>query len=157
MGVYTFQTEDKIVKFTYNVGNNQVPYACAYGERNIYYLSDQFVYIPYESILNEKRISEMDESYEPYEFLYNTSTGIELKSLTLIATRFSDDEFEDLDEDLDEDVIYNGTNEIVKIFNQKCVICLENDSIYAFRNCGHLWLCENCFDSKITKCVVCRI
>ena len=48
------------------------------------------------------------------------------------------------------------SNEIVKIFNQKCVICLENDSVYAFRNCGHLCLCENCFDSKITKCVVCR-
>ena len=67
------------------------------GERNIYYLSDQFVYIPYESILNEKRISEMDESYEPYEFLYNTREGerIKLKSLTLIATRFNDDEFEE--------------------------------------------------------------
>ena len=44
MGVYTFETEDKIVKFISNVGNNQVPYAYAYGERNIYYLSDQFVY-----------------------------------------------------------------------------------------------------------------
>ena len=65
-GIYTFETEDKIVKFISNVGPNQVPYAYAYGERNIYYLSDQFVYIPYESILNEKRISEMDESYEPY-------------------------------------------------------------------------------------------
>ena len=93
--------------------------------------------------------------------------------MTLIATRFDDDEFEEYfnylmtctieeessDEEFNEDEgeIYNGTNEIVKIFNQKCVICLENDSIYAFRNCGHLCLCENCFDSKITKCVVCRI
>ena len=55
-----------------------------------------------------------------------------------------------------EEQIFNGTNEMVKIFNQKCVICLENDSVYAFRNCGHLCLCENCFDSNITKCVVCR-
>ena len=27
-GVYTFETEDKIIKFTSNVGNNCVPYAC---------------------------------------------------------------------------------------------------------------------------------
>ena len=79
IGVYTFETEDKIVKFTSNVGNNQVPYACAYSERNIYYLSDQFVFIPYESILNEKRISEMDESYEPYNFLYDTREGERIK------------------------------------------------------------------------------
>ena len=39
---------------------------------------------------------------------------------------------------------------MVKIFNQKCVIGLNKDSIYAFRKCGHLCLCENCFDSKIT-------
>ena len=94
-GVYTFETEDKIIKFISNVLNDQVPYAYAYGERNIYYLSNQFVYIPYESIQNEKRISEMDESYEPYEFLYDTRLGTKLKSLTLIATRFSDDDFEE--------------------------------------------------------------
>ena len=54
-GVYTFETEDKIIKFISNVLNNQVPYAYAYGERNIYYLSDQFVYIPYESRFKMKK------------------------------------------------------------------------------------------------------
>ena len=48
--VYTFETEDKIIKFTSNVGNNQVPYVVAYGERNIYYLSDRYQFIPYDSI-----------------------------------------------------------------------------------------------------------
>ena len=70
----------------------------AYGERNIYYLSDQYLFINYENILDEdirKKISEMDESYEPYSFLYDTRLGTKLKSLTLIATRFSDDEFEE--------------------------------------------------------------
>ena len=54
----------------------------------------------------------------------------------------------------------NGTNKVVKIFNQKCVICYERDSVYAFRQCGHLCICEQCYQNKgsidILKCVVCR-
>ena len=73
--VYSFETEDKIMKFTSNVGNNCVPYAVGYGTNNIYYLSEcQF--IPYNSIQDNdirKKISEMDESYEPYRFLYDTN------------------------------------------------------------------------------------
>ena len=80
-----------------------------------------------------------------------------LHSLEESSDEEEDETNEDEEEDeIDEDVIYNGTNELVKIFNQKCVICLDKDSIYAFRNCGHLCLCENCFNSKIAKCIVCR-
>ena len=49
-GVCSFETEDKIIKFTSNVGNNCVPYAVAYGEKNIYYMDDMFQFIPYNSI-----------------------------------------------------------------------------------------------------------
>ena len=48
----------------------------------------------------------------------------------------------------------------LKIFNQKCVICLEGDSDYAFSQCGHQAICEQCYQNKgdidILKCVVCR-
>ena len=54
-GVYTFEIEDKIVKFTSNMGNNVVLYACAYGKRNIYYLSTKFQFIPYDSILDDDK------------------------------------------------------------------------------------------------------
>ena len=37
----------------------------------------------------------------------------------------------------------NGSNE-VKIFNRKCVICLERDSDYIFKQCGHQCVCEQC-------------
>ena len=88
--VYTFETDDKIIKFTSNVGNNDVPYPIAYGERNIYYLVDKYIFIPYESISDDnirKRISEMDESYEPYDFLYNSVDGERKKfySMRLLA------------------------------------------------------------------------
>ena len=63
-------------------------------------------------------------------------------------------------EDLIETNYCNGNNEVVKIFSQKCVICLERDSIYAFRQCGHQCICEQCYQNKsdidILKCVVCR-
>ena len=63
-------------------------------------------------------------------------------------------------EDLIETQYFNVTNEIVKIFNQKCVICYERDSICAFRQCGHQCICEQCYQIKgdidILKCVVCR-
>ena len=66
----------------------------------------------------------------------------------------------DGDEDLIETRYLNGNNEVVKIFNQRCVICLERDSIYAFRKCGHQCLYQDCYENKrdidILKCVVCR-
>ena len=172
IGVYSFETEDKIIKFTSNVGNNCVPYPVAYGEKNIYYMNDMCQFIPYISIQDNdirKKISEMDETYDPYEFLYDSNGGERIKfhSFIMIARQFTDrfyenDEIEmerneeDEEDEIFENKFYNGTNELVKIFNQKCVICLENGSIYAFRQCGHLCLCENCYNSEITKCVVCR-
>ena len=54
----------------------------------------------------------------------------------------------------------NGNNEVVKMFIQKCVICYERDSGYAFRQCGHQRICEQCYQNKgdtdILKCVICR-
>ena len=54
----------------------------------------------------------------------------------------------------------DGINELVKIFNQKFVICLERDSIYDFRQCGHQCIREQFYQNKgdndILKCVVSR-
>ena len=69
------------------------------------------------------------------------------------------EEFEE-NEDLVETNYCNATNEVVKIFNRKCVICYERGSVYAFRQCGHQCVCEHCYQNKgdiyIIKCVVCR-
>ena len=65
-------------------------------------------------------------------------------------------------EDVDiEDLEYtDGDNEIVKILNQKCVICLERDSEYIFKQCGHQCFCQECYENKsdvdVLKCVICR-
>ena len=66
----------------------------------------------------------------------------------------------DEDEVLVETNHCNGTNKVVKIFNRKCVICFERDSVHAFRQCGHQCICEDCYQNKgdidILKSVVCR-
>ena len=63
-------------------------------------------------------------------------------------------------EDLIETIHTNGTNEMVKIFNQKRVICLERDSVYGFGQCGHQCICERCYQNRgdidMLKCVGCR-
>ena len=47
-----------------------------------------------------------------------------------------DDVLVEEDEDLIKTIYCNGNNEVVKIFNQKCVICYDRESCYAFRQCG---------------------
>ena len=43
----------------------------------------------------------------------------------------------------------DGSNEVVEIFKQKCVLCLERDSDYVFKRCGHQCICEECFKIKV--------
>ena len=64
------------------------------------------------------------------------------------------------DDDLSELDYCKGSNGLVKFFSQKCVVCLERDSDYVFKQCGHQCVCEECYRNKgdidILKCVVCR-
>ena len=59
---------------------------------------------------------------------------------------------------LDEPTYFSGTNEMMKIFNQKCVIGFENLSAYAFGQCDHQCICEICYrntgDIDIINCIV---
>ena len=73
---------------------------------------------------------------------------------------------EDIEEDVEEDdnihelEYTDGNNEVVKVFNQKCVICPERDSDYIIKQCGHRCNCEECYRNEgnfdILKCVICR-
>ena len=71
-----------------------------------------------------------------------------------------DDYLVEEDEDLIETNYCKGNNEVVKLFSQKCVICLKRDSIYAFTQCGHQCICEQYYQIKgdidIINCVVFR-
>ena len=43
----------------------------------------------------------------------------------------------------------DGSNENVKSFNQKCVIFLEQDSDYRFKQCGDKYICGECYKKKV--------
>ena len=122
----------------------------------------------------------MDESYEPYSFLYNVVEGERVKfhSLRLIAKRFSVEDFEaffnyqmtcnigeveeefgaeyDGEVEIIVDKYYKGSKELDKILKQKCVTSLEKDGVFAFRKCGLQCLCEECYNSEMMICAVCR-
>ena len=53
------------------------------------------------------------------------------------------------DDELIEKQYLNGNIVVIKILIQKCVICYERDSVYAFRQCGHQCICEQCFQKKV--------
>ena len=71
-----------------------------------------------------------------------------------------DEENEKEDVNIHELDYTDGSNEVVKIFNQKSVICFERDSDYIFKQCGHQCICAECYQIKgdidILKCLVCR-
>ena len=53
----------------------------------------------------------------------------------------------------------SGSKEGVKIFNQDSVICFKKPSVYAFRQCRHQSLCENCWTNsnvEMLNCAVCK-
>ena len=58
--IYEFSTNnDKILKYYSPVGNNDVPYPFAYGEKNVYFMLDN-KYIPYEDIKELENKKETD-------------------------------------------------------------------------------------------------
>ena len=159
------------------MGNNMIPYAIMIGERYTYFLYYRYKFIENDKIEEGTLLNATNTSLDPYDY-HLEKCGIDsFKKLErdLIHSFWSghgeDIENEDVDDLVEEEIVEedenliepdycNGNNEVVKIFNQKCVICLERDSIYAFRQCGHQCNCEQCYQNKgendILKCVVCR-
>ena len=166
-----FKIDDKIIDYISLVGSNMIPYAIMIGERYTYFLYYRYKFIENDKIEEGTLLNATNISFDPYEYHLEKCGINSFKKLerNLIHSFWlghgEDIENEDDDDDLvEEDVVetqyFNGNNEVVKIFNQKCVICYERDSVYAFRQCGHQCICEQCYQSKgdidILKCVVCR-
>ena len=142
------------------------------GEKYTYFLYHRYKFIENDKIEEGTLLNATNGSSDPFDY-HLEKCGIDsFKKLerSLIHSFWPDHGEDDDDlveedeiernEDLIETQYFNGTNEVVKIFNQKCVICYERDSVFAFRQCGHQCICEQCYQSKgdidILKCVVCR-
>ena len=152
------------------MGNNMVPYAIIIGEKYVYFIAHHYKFI--EKKIEEGTLLNSTNMY-PYDYQLDKCGVDSFKKLERslihsfwagVGEDIEDEEDEEDEIEEDDDVIEtnycNGNNEVVKIFNQKCVICLERDSVYAFRQCGLQCICEQCYQNRgdfdILKCVVCR-
>ena len=172
-----FKIDDKIIDYISLMGYNMIPYAIMIGERYTYFLYYRYNFIENDKIEENTLLNATNDSLGPFDY-HVEKCGIDsFKKLerSLIHTLYSShgeniendngliEENEDnIQEDIDlHELEYtNGDNKIVKVFNQKCVICFEGDSEYIFKQCGHQCICEQCYQNKgdidILKCVVCR-
>ena len=135
------------------MGNNMIPHTIILGEKYTYFIAHRHKFIEKEKIEERTLLNATNNSLDPFDY-HVDKCGIDAsKKLEkeLIHTswpghREGDGEVEDdsevedeveENEDLIETIYTNGNIEMVKIFNQKCVLSLERDSVYASRQCGH--------------------
>ena len=173
-----FKTDDKIIDYISLMGNNMIPYAIMVGEKNTYFLYHCYKFIENDKIEEDTLLNATNNRLDPYDY-HVEKCGIDsFKKLErILIPTFSPGHGEDIEnedgdlieeneDNIQEDIniheleYTNGSNEVVKVFNQKCVICLERNSDYIFKQCGHQCICEECYQNKgdidIIKCVVCR-
>ena len=171
---FKFKTDDKIIDYISLMGNNMVPYAIIIGEKYTYFIAHHYKFVENDKIEKESLLNATN--MYPYDYHLNTCGVASFRKLerSLIRTFWpgvgedieNEDDISDVEDEVEanEDLIetenLNGNNEVVKIVNQKCVTCLEKDSVHAFRQGGHQCICEQCYlnrgDIDILKCVVCR-
>ena len=171
--IFKFKTDDKIIDYISLIGNNLIPYAIMIAEKYTYFLDHHYKLIENNKIEEGTLLNTTNDSFDPYDYhLENCGIDSFKKLECNLIHSFWPGHGEDIDDDLvEEDEVegngdlnetqyFKGTNEVVKIFNQMCVICYERESVYAFRQCGHQCICEQCYQNKgdidTLKCVVCR-
>ena len=171
--IFKFMTDDKNIYSISLMDNNIIPYTFAVGENYTYFLSSHYKFIQNDKIGEGTLINATNDSSDPFDYHLGKCGVDSLKTLehAHIHTFYPHEEDEENEcgdlveedeenEDLIETNYCKGTNEVVTIFNQKCLICYENDSVYAFKQCGHQCICENCYqirgDIDLLKGVVFR-
>ena len=168
---FKFKTDDKIIDYISLMGNNMVPYAFIVGEKFTFFLYNLYKNIENDKTEEKTLLNTIDGCLDSYDY-HVEKCGIDAFKIIrahpntyLLACRIEDedddlDEEDEENEDLIETIYTNWNDGMVKIFNQKCVICLGRHSVYAFGQCGHQCICEQCYqnrgDINKLKCVVCK-
>ena len=169
-----FKTDDKIIDYISFMGNNMCLYADMIGEQYTSFTDHLYKFIENDKIEEGTLLNATNNNLDPF-FHHLGRCGVgSFKTLeqSQIHTFYPHDEEDEenengdlVEEDEENEKLIgtkytNGNNEVVKIFNQKCVICYERDSVFAFRQCGHQCSCEDSYqkrgDIDLIKCVVCR-
>jgi len=165
--IFEFKTDDKILDYISLMGINMIPYTFAVGEKYTYFISEHYKFIENDKIEEGTLLNSTNNNLDPYDY-HLDKCGIDSFKKLLEYNRIHTfwinidvEEIVDTEEGVEIELEYtDGDNKVVKIFNQKCVICLERDSEYIFKKCGHQCICQECYHNKgnidILKCVICR-
>ena len=106
-----------------------------------------------------------ESSVDPFDYhleICGSDCFKKLLKCSRIHSSLSGMESGDIEEDFNiHELDYtDGSNEVVKLFNQKCVICLNSDSDCIFKQCRHQCICDKLYQNRshfnISKWVVCR-
>ena len=164
-----FSTEDKFINFTSLMGNNMIPNAISLGEKYTSFVSEHYKFIENGRIEERSLLYSTDGSGVLYVYhLANCGVGafktIECIQIYTCYPEKEDDEEEDVwraqrkmyawveeQKNLGQPTFCYGNNEMMKNFNQNCVICFKNSSVDAFRQRGHQCICEDCWTIKMLK------
>ena len=156
------------------MGNNMIPYIVAVGEKYIYFLSSLYKFIENDKIGEDTLLNATNDSSDPFQNHLgkcgvDSFKTLEHSEIHIFYPHNEEDEEgeggdlveeDEKNEDLNEANYTNGTNEVVKILIQKCVIGYERDSVYAFRQCDRQCVCEACYQNRgdidFLICIVCR-
>ena len=162
------------------MGNNLIPTAMAIGEKYIYFLFHLYKNMKVEKIGKGIFSTFTNDGVDPYDYhLAKCGEGaFETMECNQIHRFHPNEEAEEdvVEEDFwiahreiefwaEEQKILNkpayckGNNEMVMIFNRKCVICFEKSSAHEFHQCGHQCVYDICWNSstvKMLNCAVCR-
>ena len=163
--IIKFITEDKIIDYISLMGNIMCPSTIAIGEKNTYFISHHDKFFENDKIDEGTLLNKTNEYLDPFLYhlgkcdvgSFKTLERSQIHSFYLDCEEDGENGADLLVEDLIETNYYNGNNEVVKLFNQKYVICYGRDSVYDFRQCGHQCICERWYQNKgdidSSKCV----
>ena len=146
----TFPSNEKPVKYTFVIHNENDRKSYSY-IRNIKAMRpDLVIYFP---TTKDITISDMEDeinnsisrkNYTDHDWLYSCDN---FDTLTIIQERLTIPY-----------IPHNNIKELFKTFKEeKCIICLDSKPNILFCNCGHLNICETCFNKlENNKCPKCR-
>ena len=168
--ILKIKTDDKVTDYILVIGNNMCPSTIAIYKKNTFFISERYKFFENDKIEEGTLLNATKDNLDPFDCQVekcgiDSSEMLECRQIHTCWPGFEEDEededdvLDDENQDMIETKYCNGNNEMVKIFNQKCVICHNRDSVYAFRQCGNLCIRELCYQNKgdfdILKCVVC--
>ena len=134
------------------MGNSMIPHTFAIGEKYTHFISTHYKFIENDKIEEGTLLNQSSDSLDLYDYhlskngldrfekllecnrIHSSWLSMESGGMEEIVKDEKDDE-EDDEEDVNvHELEYtDGTNEVVKVFNQKCVICFERDSDYILK------------------------